>query len=497
MTISTYRNPSDITQYFWALVFGLAIGAASFLSPFIGVAIIFLIVVLIAALNKPVTLLFLYTFTIVLFSGIPRGELIPLIVPNEPFLALTFGAGLLIILLTNAGRHDTEKISPYVILAIVVYFVGTALLPTLVYLMRGWRLSIPQMLNLLAPIQYLILFWVSANLPRNEEERLQLLHVMIFCASIVSITGLLQAVGFGPMMAILERFYPSEHLATAVESGRVTSILNAWNSLGNFLMIALVLILNVAGLNRAGTLGKINIVTALLLCVACLIASGSFASFGGVILALAITKFFDRRGLKLLGWMAILGVLAVIVLWPIISIRFDYQFGGAGNSGTPQTLEYRFHLWETIFFPALGKNNNWAWGISPLLNTGIFTWAWTENHYLFLLVRSGIISLVAHLLWVGMMMRWMWNIRKRSESDVQRMIANVAFALMATLTLMGMTNEVFTNSGSIDYFWMLMGIAAKGGDMMTSRRRAVEPDEPAKEIIAVDVPRLAPTTGRG
>lgn len=459
---------SELRPYLWALAAGIIIGAASFISPFLGLGVVALVVVFYASLSRPVVLLCLYTLAVVLLSGMPRNLLIPLLVPNEPLLALTIGLGTIIILMTNAGRQSREKIAPIIIVAIVLYFVGTSLLPMLVYLMRGWRFSIAEMFNLLAPIQYLLLFWLYAQLPRNAEERLTVLHFMVFCSSIVSITGLLQAANFGPMLSILQQFYPSIHLSQAAESGRITAILNSWNSLGNFLFINLVLILSIAGLRR-GFLWNLNLGVALLLNVACLLGSGSFASIGGLVLAVAITKYFDRRGLKLLMWLIGICILAAIILYPIISMRLEYQFGGPGNSGTPQTLAYRFYLWENIFLPALAKDNGYVWGISPLLNSGIFTWAWTENQYLFLLIRSGLVSLIAHTAWVMMTLIWLRRLMKGGQ-EIQRVLAVVVFALLITLTIMGMTNEVFTNSGSMDYLWILMGLTAKGGDSIANSK---------------------------
>ncbi|NJO84735.1 MAG: hypothetical protein HC828_19525 [Blastochloris sp.] len=225
-------------------------------------------------------------------------------------------------------------------------------------------------------------------------------------------------------------------------------------------MINIVVILNTAGLKR-GFIYQLNLYTSLFLSVACLLASGSFASVGGLAIAVFITKIFERRGLKLLGVLLLAGVVAAILLYPIISTRFEYQFGDAGG-GTPQTLEYRFHLWETVFFPALLKNNNFVLGITPYLSGGVFSWAWTENMYLFLLVRSGLVSLIGHLLWVGMSVVWLYRFIRKGQG-LQRTLAVILFSLFITLTIMGMTNEVFTNSGSIDFFWMYMGLVAKGG----------------------------------
>jgi len=41
------------------------------------------------------------------------------------------------------------------------------------------------------------------------------------------------------------------------------------------------------------------------------------------------------------------------------------------------------------------------------------------------------------------------------------------FALLTVLSLMGITNEVFTNSGAVDYMWMLVGLIAAGASTGT------------------------------
>ncbi|MCA9911345.1 MAG: hypothetical protein KC519_21980, partial [Anaerolineae bacterium] len=370
--------------------------------------------------------------------------------------------GFLVIILSNSSGQTPLGL----VAALALYIVGTSILPTVLFMLRGFKMGIGDMFGLIAPVQYLVVLWLFSNLPKNDDERMETLQVMYLGITMVSLSTIGQFLGVGFVDALIFRFYPSIQTETAAEYGRVTSILNAWNSLGNFLMIVLLLIILTYPLAKKRW-HRYNMIAAGGLGALAFFLSGSFASIGGLLIAFLITRYFDRRGMKQMLYFAAALVVLGVIMAPIISTRLEYQFGsgGSSNSIVPQTLSHRFKLWETLFFPALERNNNWIWGITPnLASSGIFTWGWTENQYLYLLIRSGVISLIAHLAWMAMMMLWLYRKMKRSKVGTLSFALTLgSFALMATLGVMGMTNEVFTNSGSIDYYWMLLGLTVKVG----------------------------------
>lgn len=450
----------DYQPYIWALLFGLTLGLASVVSPFAGIGLILAAVGIFIILRKPIVLCFVHIMGIVWLSGIPRDYLIPMLVPNEPVLVLVAAMGFLIIILSNRSGQTPAGL----VAALAIFILGTSILPTMLFMLRGFRMGIGDIFGLVAPVQYLVVLWLFANLPKDDDERMEILQVMYLGSTMVSLSAIGQFLNVGFVTSFIFRFYPSIQTETAAEYGRVTSILNAWNSLGNFLMIILLLIILTFPLVKKRW-HRINTIIAGLLGLLALFLSGSFASVGGLLIAFIITRYFDRRNLKQTLRLAAIMAVVGLVMAPLITTRLDYQFGGSGSGVVPSTLAHRFKLWETLFFPALERNNNWIWGITPnLASSGIFTWGWTENQYLYLLIRSGIISLVAHLIWMTMTMVWLYRkMRRATVGTFAHALALGCFTLLVTLGIMGMTNEVFTNSGSIDYYWMLLGLTVKVG----------------------------------
>ncbi|MCC6616424.1 MAG: hypothetical protein IT320_23320 [Anaerolineae bacterium] len=452
----------DYQPYIWALLFGLTLGLATVVSPLAGVGLILGAISIFIILRKPIVLCFMHIMAVIWLSGMPRDYLIPVFVPNEPILLVVAAIGFLIIILGNRGGRTPTML----VAALAIFVVGTSILPLVLFILRGFKVGVGEAFALIAPVQYLVVLWLFANLPKNDDERMEVLQIMYLGSIMVSLSAIGQYLHIGFIESFIVRFYPSLQSETAAEYGRVTSILNAWNSLGNYLMITLILIVLTYPLIKKRW-QRYNTMAAAGIGLLTLFLSGSFASIGGLLIAYIITLYFDRRGVKQALYLAGVMIVVGIIMAPLIATRLEFQFGGGGgsNSLVPQTLAQRFKLWDTIFIPALLRNNNWIWGITPnVFASGIFTWGWTENQYLYMMIRSGLISLVAHLIWAGMLMIWLYRrIKKETPGTLSFALVLGSLSLLTTLTVMGMTNEVFTNSGSIDHFWMLLGLTVKAG----------------------------------
>ncbi|MCA9903405.1 MAG: hypothetical protein KC547_06080, partial [Anaerolineae bacterium] len=229
----------DYQPYIWALLFGLTLGLASVVSPFAGLGLILAAVGIFVTLRKPIVLCFVHIMAVVWLSGMPRDYIIPVFVPNEPVLLLVAGMGFLIIILSNRSGQTPARL----VAALAIFIVGTSILPTMLFMLRGFKMGIGDIFGLIAPVQYLVVLWLFANLPKNDDERMEILQVMYLGSTMVSLSAIGQFLNVGFVTSLIFRFYPSIQTETAAEYGRVTSILNAWNSLGNFLMIILLLII--------------------------------------------------------------------------------------------------------------------------------------------------------------------------------------------------------------------------------------------------------------
>lgn len=444
-----------VEPYLWAILIGAVLAGATLVSPLIGVGVVVGVLFAALALTQPVVLCYVLVASVVFLSGMPRGELVPLFIPNEPLLVLSAGVAFFVAL----ARGKARGVPRHVMLALALMAFGTAIIPAVAYYLRDFPLTTADLFNLVAPIQYIVLVWLFASLPRDGNDRYQIVQFMLACGSLVALIGLMQAVGFSPVVALITTFYPNEHLASAAELGRVTSILGAWNSLGNFLMINLILVLAMQGYKQRTRLGSLNLMTNLALCGACLLASGSYASLIGLVLSLFIVKGFDRRGWKIIIVLLLGMGIAGFFLQNLILERLAYQYRSGGI--IPETLAYRFKVWQDIYFPLIEQNP--IWGITPTF-AGRFTWAWAESQYLYLLVRSGLVSLIGHLGYVITLMVWAFKTFKDrlTHDELTHQLAIALFAILAVLTIMGLTNEVFTSSGAVDYLWMIVGLIAAG-----------------------------------
>ena len=457
MTLRLVRYRGE--PYLWALIVGAALGVLSLVSPLIAVGLIAGVVFAALAFARPVMLCYVLVAAVVFLSGMPRGGLVPLFIPNEPLLAAAAGFTFVVLLL----RRDGRRLPNAVIAALLFMILGTAIIPVLMYYVRDFPLSTSDIFSLVAPAQYALIVWIFASLPRDDDDRYRIVHFMLICGSIVAAIGLLEAIRVPFVVSLIRDFYPNVHFNTAAELGRITSIMGAWNSLGNFLMINLIMVLALHGYPSRGKWGSINLIVNLILCGAALLASGSYASLGGLALSLVLVKTFDRRGWQII-FLLLLGMgLMGVFLQDLIVERLNYQFGS--GSLVPQTLEYRFKVWNEIYLPLIAKSP--LWGITPTF-AGRITWAWAESQYFYLLVRSGLVSLIAHLAYVGILAAWAFKrFRTAFGSDMTRPLGIALFALLTVLSLMGITNEVFTNSGAVDYMWMLVGLIAAGASTGT------------------------------
>ncbi len=463
MTLARFSPRQD---YLWAALVGICVGALCLVSPLVAVALIVGIAFVLIALRKPILLCYTVIAATVFLSGMPRAQLIPLFIPNEPILLGTAGLAFFVII----ARHRKVEYSRTFIIALMIFVVGTAIAPVVAYYARDYALKTADIFSLIAPVQYMVLVWMFSQIPQNDSERNRILHWMLFCASCVALIGLMQAVHVGAVENLLARWYPSEHEADASSLGRVTSVLGAWNSLGNYLMISLIVIISTYRYKQS-LLGYANILAAVALVGSCLLASGSYASLFGLALGIAIIKgMFDRQGLKFLLILGVGFAIGAIFLQGNITERLNYQFRNGGI--VPETLAYRFVVWEQVYFPIIGKNL--AWGVSPTFG-GFLSWSWAESQYLYLLFRSGLVSLLAHITFVTLLLFWLQR-RIRSSEGLPKMLAIAVFTTLVALSIMGFTNEVFTSSGAIDYLWILVGLTA--GSVMKNRRSP----QPGEEI---------------
>ncbi len=448
---------SALSSHILACLAGIGLGLFCLVSPWIALVALAGVVFCVVALSKPIALCYLMIAAISLTGGVERGRLLPLVRPNEVSLLLSVGLAFPAIL---ANKQRRVHISGYVICAFVLLVSGTVFIPGVSYYLRGSHLTMGDIFTLLAPLQYILLFWLFAYVPENESERRGLIQWMLFCGSIVAIVGLMQAAGIGFVTTMLTRWYASSHTAGAVGAGRVTSLMAAWNALGTFLMINILIAWAVL-LSNNETLSRVNIIVSIALSVACLLASGSFAGTLGLMMGILLIEVLTRLNVQMIfrllmggAGVGIVYLLFQSIIEPLIRQRLRYQFRHGGT--TPQTLVFRFKVWRETFWPVIRQN--YLWG-AYLTLPSILSWQYFESQYIFLWLSFGIVGLLAHLVWVGATLGWLY--RRFHQSDgFSRAVVISALTILVVLSVMGFTNAVFTFSGAVDYLWIVLALVA-------------------------------------
>ena len=435
-------------EFIFATILGLCLGIAFLASPVLGLVLVGIGLLVILALTKPVFLAYLTVLAVIFLSGMSRGQLIPFFIPNEPILAGAAALAIPIVLSRRAGFPSRISIMTVGWMSLAF---GTSIFPFLIYMARGVNLSVSEIFSLIAPLQYLLIYWIFRYLPSSEKDVRIILRLMLICAALVGIIGLLQTFRVGFVLDILNTWYRSSHEEVALEAGRVSSLLGAWNSLGTFLMLSLI-ILRACITVQPALMSRKTFLFVALCCAGCLIASGSYAGFGGLILGLFMFELFDKRGRGAMVAILFGTAIMAIPLSQNILQRIAYQYRDGGL--IPQTLAFRFEVWRKVFWPIIEKT--WLWGFRPIMPTTL-SWLYPESQYFELLLRSGIISLLAHLLWIGLTLAWLIHII-RTDVELRRFLAISTFILFIILSIMGLTNGVFTYSGVIEYLWILIAL---------------------------------------
>lgn len=189
------------------LLFGTLLGLVFLVSPLAGFALIGVLMSLYFLIPYPLRVACILIAAILLTSAMPRGQVIPLLKVNELILIMAF----ITLLFEGMTRHKAATVPGTPLVASIILVTGTSLVPMVIYQLRGITLDIEERLDLLAPLQYLGLFWFFAVIAKTTQQRHTIIQFMFLCCSVIALVGLLQAAKIDPVMSFLNTSYPSEH----------------------------------------------------------------------------------------------------------------------------------------------------------------------------------------------------------------------------------------------------------------------------------------------
>lgn len=383
-----------------------------------------------------------------LTSGLSRGTLIPLLRPNEAMLLIVVG-GLLAHHLPRREQRSFTGID----LALISFSLGSILVAWLVVFIGRHSATLDDWRAVLSPIQFLVIYLAFSRTQLSNKSRAICLNAAMLAAVIVGLVAVAQALDIPGVRGFLATYYPP---ANPLDT-RPGSTLGLYSSVGAFELLGYGLALTLATVRTPnfapGWLGFVMIVT-----VIGILSSGTWAPAVGLVLATALIPLYGRRLPRQVG-VALVGiVLALILFNSQISTRIAQQQIGPGYSAVvPETLQYRFHLWQDFFVPALLDHIWFGTGTFIPSQVPERLWVAVDNEYLRVGFRAGLVGLALLFVMLGVIGTTGWRSRDSSDSW-QRALGGVCFVYVGVIAVMGITEEYLSYGGVSQQVGLIIGL---------------------------------------
>lgn len=445
----------------------VVLGALANFNPTIGVACSIIVLILALVEPRPVLIVYGLTLALPLTDGLARGSVVPFLRVGQALLVV----GFLLFLLARSSRQGKSRLTT-IDLAFILFILAGSVFPSLALYYRGESLDLTgtdsvyglsPLQFFLGPVQYYLLYRIVVSTISSKSQIRTVLRLSFVASIIVSVLGILQKLGVGSVRTFLNTYYPPVSLdnTTADVNQRITSTMAHFSSLAAYLSFTIILALVCYTAQKQLKISPLLLAVTILLDSIALILTGTLAAWIGLAVGAAMIFILIRRVPKLVFFILVGVVLAVIIFQPFISGRLDEQLGaGAAQGLVPQSLALRIKLWTEIFFPAIGQHLFFGAGPTP---AALNSWSTEDSEYLLLLLRGGLLYFFSYLLLIGVAIVACWRQIKSRSDNASRYVAIAALAILVAISVMNISAEYFTYAGGAQTLWMLVAIVVSSG----------------------------------
>ncbi len=309
-----------------------------------------------AAAYRPIFATYLYLGTLPIIAGIGRGAWLPLVRPNEALLVLLLaGAGLGAYL--RYCRGDAVPVRPHPLDGPLAMFVVMATAwPVASLMLRGHTPALSDLAAVL-PICKLVAIYLLVRFTVSTEAQLvRCLRLIVWSGALVAVIAILQTIGVGPVVAVLEAVW-SPDVTSAAIAERGTTTLSSPIATGDYIIFSLVLVI------CCGTRGVLDRRERLglgLVLAAGVLASGQFSTWISAVVAcvLILWRFPElrRRAWRFLPMIPIVFAIGA----PAVLSRME----GIADHGVPVSWLGRWDNLSSFYLPRFDFLNILI-GVSP------------------------------------------------------------------------------------------------------------------------------------
>ncbi|MGH3809715.1 MAG: hypothetical protein ACRDRU_24450 [Pseudonocardiaceae bacterium] len=448
-----------------AVVGGVLAVAAGPLIAFSVIGVLALVGLFAAAAYRPVFATYAYLGTLPIIAGIDRGNLIPLVRPNEALLVVLL-AGALVGGYLRWCRGERASLQLHQLdIPIGVFLLMSTAWPLLSFMLRG-QTPVTSDLAAVLPVCKLVVVYLLVRFSVTTEAQLvRCFRLIIWPGAVVAVIAILQTLHVGPVVSMLHAFWtPDSNVAALAERG--TTTLGSPLATGDYIIICLTLVICCGA---RGLLDRRERLALGLILGAGVLAAGQFSTWISAVVAAGIILWrFSavRRNSTRFLWLI---PVALAVGAPALIGRVQ----GFGEFGVPRSWIGRWNNLSNFYLPKFDFGNVLL-GVSP--NSVLQAperWRdviYLESGYLDLLWIGGIPLLAAFLWLSAAVLRRTGMLMAQTEGRPSAVgaAASTLWVCWWFVTILTVLDPHLTLRGSGDVLFMLMGITT--GRLSVQRR---------------------------
>lgn len=306
--------------------------------------------------HRPVVGTYVYLATLPFVAGIDRGNLLPLVRPNEALLALVL-AGALVGGYLRLCRGAAWPLRAHPVdVPLAAFVLLSTVWPMASLLLRGTPPS-PGQLAAVLPICKLVGLFVLVRCSVTTDEQLRrCLRLIVWPGAGVAVIAILQTLQVGPVVDTLAAIWTPDTAVGDIEA-RGSTTLSSPIATGDVITICLIVVVCCA-VRRVLPTRELVVLGFLLSCGA--LAAGQFSTWISVAVAVVLLL---RRFPELRRWaVRALPVLPVTLL--IGAPALIGRFSDFADVGVPVSWQGRWDNLSNFYLPAF-EPLNWLIGVSP------------------------------------------------------------------------------------------------------------------------------------
>ena len=473
------------------IVLVVVLGGLGSLNPLIGIAGSLMVLLLALTLRRPVLIVYGLALLLPLFGGFARGTLIPFLRIGQAVLVL----GCILFVLATPSRQGKSRLT-VIDLAFALFFLSEAVFPLLALLYRGEHIDLSStdvfsgttaLQTLLGPLQYYLLYRVVVATISSERQIITLLKLCFVTSIIVSIIGILQNLGVGPVKTFLATYYPTiDTGGDIIPAGeRITSTLESYMGLAAYLCFNIITALACYTNQKQLKISPLLLVATFLIDSIAMILTGTITAMVGLIIGVFVVFKLTRHLPKLIIFALVGGILvAMLIFGPFLSLRLAEWSGAAGGWGVFPTYAERIRLWRELFLPVIGQHLVFGAGPAPAVTA---YWPSEETQYLYLLLKGGLLYFFSYILLMGVAIAACWRHIKKSSEGAGRTVAIALLAILVAINIMNVSAEFFTMAGGTQYIWMLLAVVVASRQLEILEASPVASRSPGDKWRAVNM----------